>query len=156
MGALSTKTLKDGTGTSFAVRVWDENAGSGPFQPVHQVAKADGTAVNPATSDSQATLNALQTGPATGTISSVNDNNADTTILASNASRKGATIFNDSTVTLYLALANVTATTSVYSVQLLAGDYYELPVVQGGVYTGIIKGIWASNASGAARVTEFT
>lgn len=94
--------------------------------------------------------------PATGTITSVNDTNADATILASNANRKGATIYNDSTAILYLALANVTATTTVYSVQIPAGGYYELPVCDGGVYTGIIKGIWSADASGAARVTELT
>lgn len=102
------------------------------------------------------TLEARLGGPTTGAITSVNDAAVDTTILASNANRKGATIFNDSTSILYLALANVTASTTVYSVQVPAGGYYELPVNQGGVYTGIIKGIWSADASGAARVTELT
>lgn len=99
---------------------------------------------------------ALLRGPATGTITSVNDVAVDATVLASNANRKGATFFNDSTATLYLAMANVTASTTVYSVQIPAGGFYELPVCQGGVYTGIIKGIWSSDASGAVRVTELT
>jgi len=94
--------------------------------------------------------------PTTGTITSVNDAASDTTILASNANRKGATIYNDSPSVLYLALASVTSSTTNYSVQLAAYDYYELPVCDGGVYTGIIKGIWSANASGAARVTELT
>ncbi len=47
-GALSTKTIKDGGGTSFTQRVWDESGtGAGPFQPVSQVAKSDGTVVDP-------------------------------------------------------------------------------------------------------------
>jgi hypothetical protein len=94
--------------------------------------------------------------PNTGAITSVNDTNADATILASNANRKGAVFFNDSTALLYLALANVTASATVYTVQVPAGGHYELPVNQGGVYTGVVKGIWASDASGAVRVTELT
>lgn len=94
--------------------------------------------------------------PSTGTISSVNDAATSTTILASNSSRKGATFYNDSTSVLYLALSNTTASTSVYSVQIPASGYYELPVSQGGVYTGIVVGIWSADASGAVRVTELT
>lgn len=95
-------------------------------------------------------------GPATGTITSVNDTNADTTILAANTNRKGATVYNDSTALLYLALASTTSSATNYTVQVPAGGFYELPMMEGGVYTGVIKGIWASDASGAARVTEFT
>ena len=96
------------------------------------------------------------TGPATGTITSVNDAATSTTVLASNSSRKGACFFNDSTSILYLALSNTTASTTVYSVQVPAGGYYELPVGQGGVYTGIVVGIWSADSSGAVRVTELT
>lgn len=95
-------------------------------------------------------------GPATGTITSVNDAATSTTILASNANRKGATFFNESTAILYLALSDTTASTTVYSVQIPAGGYFELPVCDGGVYTGSIAGIWASDAAGAARITELT
>lgn len=101
------------------------------------------------------TLEAKGTGPTTGTLSSVAASASDTTILASNASRKGATVYNDSSVVLYLALANTTSSTTAYSVQIAANGYYELPVNQGGVYTGVLKGIWAS-ATGNARVTELT
>jgi hypothetical protein len=94
--------------------------------------------------------------PSTATISSVNDTNASTTLLAANTSRKGASIFNDSTEVLYVALGNVTASSTNFTVKLAAGAYYELPVCAGGVYTGIIKGIWANDSTGAARVTEMT
>lgn len=90
--------------------------------------------------------------PSTGTITSVNDTNADTTILASNASRKGASVYNESTEILYLALANTTASATAYTVQIAPGGYYEVPAN----YTGVLKGIWAADASGAARVTEWT
>jgi hypothetical protein len=87
----------------------------------------------------------------------VNDTNIDTTILAANSSRKGATIYNESTAILYLCLSNTTSSATVYTVQLAPGAFYELPSMKDGtVYTGVIKGIWASDASGAARITEFT
>lgn len=93
----------------------------------------------------------------TGTITSVNDTNADTTLLAANANRKGASFYNDSTVILYLAAANVTSSATVYTAQLQPGGYYELPPLKdGSIYTGVVKGIWASDASGAVRVTEWT
>lgn len=94
--------------------------------------------------------------PATGTITSVGDEVASTTVLAANANRKGATFYNDSTATLYLALANATASTTTYTVQIPNNGYYELPVCDGGVYTGIVVGIWASDAGGSVRVTELT
>jgi hypothetical protein len=95
------------------------------------------------------------TGPTAGTITSVNGAATSTTILAANTSRKGATITNDSTAILYLALSDTTASATVYSIKLSPDDYYELPVTEAGVYTGKIVGIWAS-ATGAARVTELT
>jgi len=73
------------------------------------------------------------------------------TVLASNANRLGAIVYNDSTQILYLLLASGTSSSSNYSVQLAANDYYEVPAF----YTGVIKGIWTS-ANGNARVTEFS
>ena len=95
-------------------------------------------------------------GPNTGTITSVNDAATSTTILAANMARCGATFFNDSTSILYLALADTTASTTVYTVQIPAGGYYELPFAASGPYRGICVGIWSADASGAVRVTEFT
>lgn len=70
-------------------------------------------------------------------------------LLAANAQRQGATIFNDSVEILYLALANTAVTNANYSVQVAAYGYYEVPAK----YTGLIKGLWTA-ASGNARVTE--
>lgn len=97
-----------------------------------------------------------QAAPSTGAITSVNDTNASTTLLAANTSRKGATFYNDSTVNLYLAMSDTTASATVYSVLVPPQNLYELPVCAGGVYTGKVVGIWASDASGACRVTELT
>lgn len=88
---------------------------------------------------------------ATGTTSSVNDSASSVTVLAANAARLGATVYNDSTVALYLKLG-ATASATDFTVKIAADGYYEVP----SGYTGIIDGIWASDASGAARVTELT
>lgn len=87
----------------------------------------------------------------TATLSNVNDAAVSTTILASNAARLGATVYNDSTVALYLKFGSSASTTS-FTVKLAADQYYEVPFG----YTGILTGIWASDAAGAARVTELT
>lgn len=90
-----------------------------------------------------------------GTQSTVAGSASDVTILAANAGRKGATVYNDSTAILYLLVGSGTSSTSNYTVQLPAAAFYELPVWPDGIYSGVIKGIWAS-ATGNARVTEYT
>lgn len=87
----------------------------------------------------------------TGTITSVNDTAVSTTLLASNANRLGGSIYNDSTVALY-AKCGATASTTSFTVIIQPNGYWEIPFH----YTGIIDGIWASDASGAARITEYT
>lgn len=89
----------------------------------------------------------------TGTQSSVASSATDVTILASNTSRLNAVIFNDSTQILYLLVAAGTSSTSVYTVQVQPNGYFELMPTY--MYTGVIKGLWAS-ANGNARVTEYT
>jgi hypothetical protein len=88
----------------------------------------------------------------TGTPTNVASSASDVTILASNASRIGAMIMNDSTAVLYLLVGAGTSSVTNYSVKIAAGGYWELQPL---LYTGILKGIWAS-ANGYARVTEMT
>lgn len=87
---------------------------------------------------------------ATGTQTTVASSATNVTLLAANAARLGATIYNDSTALLYVRL-QATATTSNFTVKMQGDDYYEVPAG----YTGIIDGIWAS-ATGNARITEIT
>jgi len=97
---------------------------------------------------------ALVTAPASPTANartSVAGAAVDTLILASNTSRLGATVFNDSTAILYLALGTAAASLTDYTVQMVAKAYYEVPYN----YTGQIRGIWAS-ATGSARIGELT
>jgi hypothetical protein len=86
----------------------------------------------------------------TGTLTSVAAATSSTTLLASNANRISATVWNDSTAKLYLSL-NATSSVTAYTIQLFPGSYWELPIA----YTGAISGIWAA-ANGNARVTELT
>lgn len=76
---------------------------------------------------------------------------ADTLLLAANATRLGATVHNDSTANLFLALGTAAASTTSYTTIVAPGAYYELPIR----FTGQIRGIW-SVATGNARVTELT
>lgn len=86
----------------------------------------------------------------TGTLTSVASSATTVTLLASNSSRKGYAIFNDSTQILYVAFS-ATSSTGAYSVKLFPNS----AITSDFIYTGVISGIWAA-ANGAAKVTEFT
>lgn len=85
-----------------------------------------------------------------GNSTSVASSATSVTLLAANAARKGATVYNESTSVLYVKFGTAASATS-YTVQVVAAGYYEVPFG----YTGIISGIWAT-ANGSARVTELT
>lgn len=72
------------------------------------------------------------------------------TLLIANASRKFASICNDSTAILRIRLSSTAASITTFTVALINQyDYYEVPAG----YTGAITGIWASS-TGSARITE--
>lgn len=104
------------------------------------------------TSSNTNPLLVLNARAATSTLTNVTASASNVTVLALNANRKAATIYNDSTATLYLKWGATASATS-FTVLILGGSYYELPGPT--VYTGILDGIWSS-ATGAARVTELT
>lgn len=88
----------------------------------------------------------------TSTVTSVADNAASVTLLAANASRLGATIFNSSSARLYIKLGTTASTTS-YSASVAQNASYMVP----DNYVGRIDGIWATDPNdGAALITEFT
>lgn len=98
----------------------------------------------------QLRVEAAGSNTATPTLANVSGSASSVTLIASNTARKGATIYNDSTVNLYVKFGSAASTTS-FTVLMLPGGYYEVPFS----YTGIITGIWDS-ATGAARTTELT
>ena len=62
-------------------------------------------------------------------------------------------MFNDSTANLFLKLG-ATASTTVFTVKIAAGGYWEMPVTPSGqCYGGTVDGIWDA-ANGSARLTE--
>lgn len=85
----------------------------------------------------------------TATPTSVTANTTSVAFLAANSARKGTTIWNNSTASLYVELGT-TATTSVFTARVAAGGYYEIPFT----YTGAISGIWDAN-NGNALIREF-
>lgn len=99
------------------------------------------------------TLSTTTAAATTGTRTSVSASASSVQLLASNASRKGYKVYNDSTAVLYLAEGSASASTTSYTVQLVAGAYYEASTLP--LFTGVINGIWSS-ATGNARITELT
>lgn len=87
----------------------------------------------------------------TGTRTDIAQSSVSQIFLASNVSRKGATVYNDALTNLFLKLG-ATASSSDFIVRLSTQDYYEVPFN----YTGRIDGIWASAGAGNARITELT
>lgn len=85
---------------------------------------------------------------ATPTQSSPSVTGASTVILASNANRLGATIYNEGAAICYMKLGGTASLTS-YSLQIASGGYYEVPFG----YTGAIDGI-TSSGTAQLRVTE--
>ncbi len=96
------------------------------------------------------------TSPASSTVTSVSDAATSTTCLASNANRQGGRFYNDSTVNAYLLEDEGTASSTNFTTIMIPGAFYALPMNTLGVYTDDVKCIWASDASGAMRVTEIT
>lgn len=93
--------------------------------------------------------------PGTGANTSVAGTTTNsTTVLAANASRKGATIYQDDTLvtgaTLKVSLG-ATCTPTNFTAVIAPGGYYEVPFS----YTGIISGVWSAS-TGNARVTQLT
>jgi len=100
--------------------------------------------------DTAGAINVVSSPSATGTTTSIASSITNVTLLVSNTSRKGATIFNDGTKTLSVKLGATASATS-FAAQITARGYYEVPFG----YTGIIDGIW-DVANGSARITELT
>ena len=72
------------------------------------------------------------------------------TIATASTGRLGCTIFNSGPGNLHILLGTATASTSVFTARLSAGDYYEVPFN----YTGLIGGIFAT--AGTAEVTQLS
>jgi len=103
--------------------------------------------------DSGTAVAIAQPTSATATVTSVNAAAADTSLIASNTSRKGIFFYNDSTAILYLLFGTGTASTTNYTVQVPAQGFFEMPTAP--VFTGGFHGIWSA-AAGSVRITELS
>lgn len=90
---------------------------------------------------------------ATVTYTSVNDSNASQTLIAANSARLGLRILNLSTVALHIHEKAEAATLTNGTVIIQPNGYWEMPKP---IYTGEIRGIWVSDQSGSASITEVT
>lgn len=97
------------------------------------------------------TVSNFPSSPSSGTNSSVAGSTSQVTLLAANASRKGATIYNDSTLNALKISLGATVTGTSFTAVIASTGYYEVPFG----YTGIITGVF-NTATGAARITELT
>jgi hypothetical protein len=70
-------------------------------------------------------------------------------LVAGDPNRGPVTIANAATGNLYALLAKGTVSTTMYTVSIRPGDYYEVPFL----FTGLITGVWDVNATGNANVT---
>jgi len=88
----------------------------------------------------------------TATLANVASSATSVTIFSANSQAVARALWNDSTAVLYLKFGTAAASTTSYTVQLVAGAYYEFTQP---LYGGAVTGIWAS-ANGNARTTEVT
>lgn len=92
----------------------------------------------------------LKSGTATRTV--VPSGVASVTILAANANRKGAVIYNSDANALLLDLSGATAAANRCQARIPQYGSYEVPAGS----TGAITGIWEADGAGQADVVEFT
>lgn len=91
--------------------------------------------------------------PKDSNVTSVTSSTSAQSFLTDNSNRKGMIVFNDSTSVLNLWLGKggkTKLTTSLYSVEIAAGGYWEPPWPG---FAGEVWGLWAT-ANGVALVTE--
>lgn len=149
-------------GSTDYVEVYVQQSSGSPLNVAHAVVSAQlFGGVKGDTGTAGATGATGATGPEGGTTlvtssSATNTSVADAataqTILASNASRKGFSIYNDSAQVAYVKFGS-SATTTDFTMKLAAYGFYEM--FGDCLYTGAITAIWASDSTGSARVTEW-
>lgn len=93
---------------------------------------------------------------ATATLTTVGDATTSTTLFASNANRVGAKLVNLSDATLYLKEGSSAGLTSFSEIVPPYATWKLDCSNSSDIYTGIITGIWTSDAGGSAYCTERT
>lgn len=83
-------------------------------------------------------------------ISSIASGTSDVRLLAANAQRKGFIVVNDDANRLYVLLGSGTSSSTNYSFSLAQNENAQMAG-----YVGELRGVWAADGSGSARVTEY-
>lgn len=73
-----------------------------------------------------------------------------TTLAASNANRRGISVYNTGSVPLFVHLG-AGASSTMWTVKIPPDAFYEAPAP---CYTGVVTGLWEVSGSGAAYITE--
>ena len=98
------------------------------------------------------TLRVVEATGSTGTQTNPSVGTTSVTLLAANANRRAATIYNGSTSILYVRLSATAASTTTFTCKMQPDDYYEVP----SQYNGAITGILNTGSSTLIQVTEIT
>ena len=98
------------------------------------------------------TLRVVQSAASTATQTNPNLSTTSATLLAANAARRSATVFNNSSLTIFIRFSTLAASATTFTVKLLPQDYYEVP----GGYSGAITAVTESGSTNAVQVTQIT
>lgn len=143
-GSISAKLRAAATALEI-IDDWDETDRAKVNSIVGQAGVAAG-----AGTDSAATQRVTPSTGATSTLTNVADVATSTTLLSAAATRRKFIIFNDSSADCYVKYGTTASTTS-FTWLLPASGHIEEEH-----YNGRVDAIWASDASGSARITEIT
>ena len=139
----SVNDVDHGVGTAQYIKIMDGATGG----TVKAGVSANGLAV-----DVTRVQGTVQVQPAFASAQSLGTRIAGTVgnliLLAANPARQGAAFYVENGAPLYLKLGSLAGTFS-YTLQVVAGGYYEVPFG----YTGTISGIWQF-ANGTVQITE--
>jgi hypothetical protein len=126
-----------------------DDIGGVHYQRVKVGTGADGSYADVSTS---APMPVVEVWYASSAMTNVSASVTSVTVLAANANRSGAIIYNDSTANLRIAYS---ATASATSFTMLIPPQNAWVMTADAKWRGLITGIWEA-ANGAARVTEIT
>lgn len=120
---------------------------SAPYEPLWSIQVQSNPEIMPISNPATVTVNYPTSSSVTPT--PVTAATASTSLLSANVNRKGASIWNGGTGTLYVEYG-ATASTAAYAFKLDPNGYGEIPFG----YTGAVSGIWSATG-GSALVREF-
>lgn len=101
------------------------------------------------------TVTTSEIGASAGALTAVTGSTAaHVTVLAANANRRGACIYNNTTLNFFVSMGTTAGTGDAsYTVKMTPGSYYEFPGPK--IFTGSVTAI-ASGTGGTISVTEFS